>query len=361
MSNISTPISRIPPETLSEIFVQCLPVDSAPQNTQRLLSRVCSLWRSLVLATPILWASLDIGDHRGVLGPPLAVIHAHLQRSGTHPFPSLYRWHKVHIKLVGMTQDILDLIMLGDAPLLHSMQYDIMEARDFPIPFRMLHCCPRLESFQSRSFGSPLLLPLIDTSLTSLSLQTFLSVSECVSLLRLSPRLSSAKFDGLCCPNSSPVPHLTHPTLSTLTALGDHSPTLLAALTLPSLLNLTTEIEHPVTPLPGGWETTLPAFLERSNPTLHQLSLSPVASPRNVLAIQHRTHIAALWGFGLSRWDVHRDAPARWGAQTYANGVACLERVDIGLKVAPYDRSKADMKKLCAEGMRGGFYLEVPW
>ncbi|KAF8893107.1 hypothetical protein BD779DRAFT_1798457 [Infundibulicybe gibba] len=424
MSSISTPkptagISRIPPETLSEIFVQCLPVDSAPQNTQRLLSKICRLWRSLVLATPILWASLDIGDHRDVLGPPLAVIHAHLQRSGTRPFsftlraekhshnsPYLLaaltaltaarqRWHKVHIKLVGMTQDILDLITLGHAPLLQSMQYDVMEARDFPIPFRMLHCCPRLESFQSCCFGSPPLLPLVDTSLTSLSLQTFLSVSECVSLLHLSPRLSSAKFDGLCYSDSSPVLHLTHPTLSALTALGDHSPTLLAALTLPSLLNLTTEIEHPVTPLPGEWETTLPAFLERSNPTLHQLSLSvthirshellyilTLTPHLHVLSLRH-PHVMSLPFSAALVHALHPPPPpdlplcprlqilqlsgasdcpdgmctamlrARWGAQAYANGVACLERVDIGLEGGSYDRNKADMGSYVLRGCEG--------
>ncbi|KAF8893146.1 hypothetical protein BD779DRAFT_1509022, partial [Infundibulicybe gibba] len=65
MSNIprfSTPrrpgISHVPPEILQEIFALCLPPNFSLQNTQRLLSSVCRLWRTLVLITPTLWASL---------------------------------------------------------------------------------------------------------------------------------------------------------------------------------------------------------------------------------------------------------------------------------------------------------------
>ncbi|KAF8893113.1 hypothetical protein BD779DRAFT_1798462 [Infundibulicybe gibba] len=95
MSNIPLPapnraeIHRIPPEILSEIFVHCLvPEDenSATQNTQQRLGSVCRLWRTIALATPGLWASLDITCNNDVLCPPLPVIGAYLQRSGTHPF-----------------------------------------------------------------------------------------------------------------------------------------------------------------------------------------------------------------------------------------------------------------------------------
>ncbi|KAF8893142.1 hypothetical protein BD779DRAFT_1145458 [Infundibulicybe gibba] len=138
-------VSRIPLEILTEIFVHCLPADSASHETQQLLSGVCRLWRTLVLATPALWASLNIICDVDVPRPPLSVIHTHLQRSRNHPLSlNIYaqshirshshvlavltalaavrqRWRKVYIDSARMTQDILDLVTLGEAPLLESL------------------------------------------------------------------------------------------------------------------------------------------------------------------------------------------------------------------------------------------------
>ncbi|KAF8893106.1 hypothetical protein BD779DRAFT_1144653 [Infundibulicybe gibba] len=178
-----------------------------------------------------------------------------------------------------MTQDILDLIMLSGAPLLESIRCDASRfSQNLPIPLRMLHHCPRLESFQWHSVRSPLLLPLVDTPLTSVSLDTALSVSDCMALLRFSPRLSSAKFHSLYDHNSPSTPHLTHSTLRTLTAAGGHCTTLLDALTLPSLVDLDLIIGETRPPLPIRWEVALPAFLGRNNSMLRQLSLS-IAHP----------------------------------------------------------------------------------
>ncbi|KAF8869120.1 hypothetical protein BD779DRAFT_1682560 [Infundibulicybe gibba] len=241
-------VGRIPPEILSEIFLHCLPVDSASQNTQQVLSSVCRLWHTLALATPALWASLDIACGVDVLRPPLPVIRTHLRRSQTHPLSFILRTAdpeylladrpSIHIRLDWITQETLDLITEGDAPLLQSIRCDPCGLRGLPIPLRMLDRCPRLESFQwgpRRSFGSPLLLPLSDTKLTSLSLE-MISAQECIALLRLSPRLSSARFHVFNFPGPSATPHLTHPTLHTLTVVGVHFTTLPALLDL----NLTT-------------------------------------------------------------------------------------------------------------------------
>ncbi|KAF8893141.1 hypothetical protein BD779DRAFT_1670122 [Infundibulicybe gibba] len=299
MSNIPAPrgkrgdVSRIPPEILSEIFGHCL-VDFASQDTRQLLSSVCSLWRALVLATPALWASLDITCDGDILRPPLPVIRTHLQRSRTHtlafrictrsnPFyssdPSLLtaltaladarqRWRKVDITLFGMTQEILNLIVSGDTPLLQSIQCNEIAFQGyFPIPIRILRRCPRLEYFHWNSISSPLLLPVAVTQLTSLSLQTALSVSECITLLHLSPQLSSAWLYNIT-PGSSTTSPLTHPTLRAFTAGSEHFPGLLASLTLPALLEL-----NLVTGL-VKWDTELSTFLARGNPTLRHLSLT---------------------------------------------------------------------------------------
>ncbi|KAJ7892797.1 hypothetical protein B0H14DRAFT_2335064 [Mycena olivaceomarginata] len=53
---------RLPVDILREIFVACLPVDRNTMMSAReaplLLGRICSAWRSIVLTTPRLWASL---------------------------------------------------------------------------------------------------------------------------------------------------------------------------------------------------------------------------------------------------------------------------------------------------------------
>ncbi|KAF8893105.1 hypothetical protein BD779DRAFT_1144646 [Infundibulicybe gibba] len=390
-------IGRIPPEILGEIFIRC------PPHSPLRISSVCRLWRTLALATPALWASLDIKCDIAVSRPPLRVIQTHLQRSGTHPLsfilyaidvryfhnedPHLvpilttlaaarWRWYNVDITLTRMTQDILDLITQGDAPLLQSIRCDVTQA-NLSIPLHMLHC-PRLESFHWYSFGSLLkFLPPVDISLTSLSIGTILSGSECISLLRLCPRLSSANFYSVCSSDPSPAPHFIHPTLSTLTLTGEHFGMLLAALTLPALLDLNLTIREIITSLPTGWVTALSAFFERSNFTLRHLSLSithkgglePVLL--HILALTPHLHSLKLSdcrqdqdSLPFSAVLVHALNPppppgvplcprlqklvlsrvlgcpdgvctamfrARRGTQAQANGVACLEWANIEL------------------------------
>ncbi|KAF8893129.1 hypothetical protein BD779DRAFT_1145061 [Infundibulicybe gibba] len=402
-------ISRIPPEILSEIFACCLPVS---QIIQKRLSSVCRLWRTVALATPALWASLDITCNTDVLRPPLPIIHIYLQRSGTHPLSIILRaakdvhsngphlltvlaaltaarqrWRNVFIVLASMTQDILDLIILGDAPLLQSIRCNVINFRPrLPIPLRTLLDCPRLESFQWRCFRSPLLLPLGDTQLTSLSLRTTLSISECVTLLRLSPRLSLASFDGLNSSNHSTAPRLIHPALCILTAKGCF-PAFLDALALPGLLDLTL-----ITAAPPAteWDISLSAFLACSKPTLRQLTLSINHTLDHEPTLVHiLSLIPHLRSFSLSDGrpnsvlltatlirGLHPPPPpgiplcpclqrlylprisncpdglcsamvrARQGAQAHANGVACLERWHIGFEGGVHDCDQADIEEL---------------
>ncbi|KAF8875293.1 hypothetical protein BD779DRAFT_1563766 [Infundibulicybe gibba] len=425
-------IGRIPPEILSEIFVHCLPVlpDLALGNIQQLLSSVCRLWHMVVLNTPALWASLEVtcrNDNDPY--PPLLTIHAHLERSRTHPlsfiirrdeseyideqaWPSFHavlktlvtarqRWRHVYIELDVMTEDILDFITLGDAPLLQNFHCDIAYFRQIlPVPLReLVQGCPRLESFrwEGASPGS-LLQPLGDTQLTSVSILARLSASECTALLQLSPRLSSAK---LCVSNDGPSPasHLIHSTLCTLAAEGPYFGALLASLTLPALQDLDLNGHNVI--FSTEWEITLLTFFARSRPTLHQLSLSMSHNqnyePRLLRILTHTPHLR---GLKLSDYcpeflpftsviirGLHPssapDAPlcprlqsldirgvsycpdglcgamlrARWGTQAHTNGVACLEKVYIQMKDGVHNQDQADMEELRVEGMQGVIFL----
>ncbi|KAF8893117.1 hypothetical protein BD779DRAFT_1798465 [Infundibulicybe gibba] len=352
-------ISRIPPEILSEIFVHSLPVDFAAQNTQepqytqQVLSSVCRLWRALVLATPALWASLDITCNYHVLRPSLPIIRTHLQRSRSYPLsfvlraagdleyslstnPNLLpvltelatareRWWNVHIKLLRMTDEILDLITLGDAPLLQNMKCEML--------FRLSSTAAKHRhiAYIIVARNSPLCLRMYHHS---------------ASL----PASISAKLYSFYSSDPSPTPHLTHPTLSTLTTTGKHFPALLAALTLPALLDLDLTVES------TQWDVELSAFLTRSKPTLRRLSLtmtftqshnpallrilaltphlrslrlvgfppcpSPFTATLSARCIHHPRlefpvprppEPGTLWDPGLSRWPVQRDAPCALG------------------------------------------------
>ncbi|PPR02633.1 hypothetical protein CVT24_002118 [Panaeolus cyanescens] len=61
-SPILSPIRRIPPDVLGEIFYQCLSTHRNPimhsSEAPLLLTRVCRSWRSIAYSTPKLWSRL---------------------------------------------------------------------------------------------------------------------------------------------------------------------------------------------------------------------------------------------------------------------------------------------------------------
>lgn len=59
-----SPVRRVPPDILREVFINCLPDDRNPTMSSDeapvVLTRISSQWRTLALTTPRLWASLHI-------------------------------------------------------------------------------------------------------------------------------------------------------------------------------------------------------------------------------------------------------------------------------------------------------------
>ncbi|EIN03977.1 hypothetical protein PUNSTDRAFT_128533 [Punctularia strigosozonata HHB-11173 SS5] len=104
-------ISRLPPEVLGEIFWHCLPalpdahfnLTFRPRTSEAPLSlaRVCSLWRSIVLTTPRLHATLAIVQPavHGLLPPqgtyfrgqPVTALQTMIARAGNLPLDVLLR------------------------------------------------------------------------------------------------------------------------------------------------------------------------------------------------------------------------------------------------------------------------------
>ncbi|KAK7033297.1 hypothetical protein R3P38DRAFT_790814 [Favolaschia claudopus] len=87
-----SPIRRIPPEVLGEIFIHCLARQSMEPFVQAsgdqfplLLTQISSNWRNVALATPALWTSLAINITTASCIPNLDLIKTWIARSGSCP------------------------------------------------------------------------------------------------------------------------------------------------------------------------------------------------------------------------------------------------------------------------------------
>jgi len=64
LRSLLTPIRRLPPELLTEIFMHCLPrqrfIRPAPDQAPLLLAQICASWRRASISIPSLWTSLEL-------------------------------------------------------------------------------------------------------------------------------------------------------------------------------------------------------------------------------------------------------------------------------------------------------------
>ncbi|KAJ7037460.1 hypothetical protein C8F04DRAFT_1257025 [Mycena alexandri] len=104
-----SPLRRLPLDIIQEIFIACLPthrncVMSAVEGPV-LLGRICSLWRTVSLSTPRLWARLHIAEPGRAQQAPiyqekyaqrLAITKAWLERSGRCPLSISFDGSKIH-------------------------------------------------------------------------------------------------------------------------------------------------------------------------------------------------------------------------------------------------------------------------
>ncbi|KAJ7641577.1 hypothetical protein FB45DRAFT_359593 [Roridomyces roridus] len=86
LNALRDPVTRLPLEIASEIFVQCLPLEpprALPAETPALFLGVCNSWSTLVSSIPALWSKIHIEfpcseDFQ-------AVLERWFKRAGTHP------------------------------------------------------------------------------------------------------------------------------------------------------------------------------------------------------------------------------------------------------------------------------------
>ncbi|PBK91099.1 hypothetical protein ARMGADRAFT_1166656 [Armillaria gallica] len=99
------PIRRLPPEVLSEIFLQCIDEGGTENEASRFseetllrpktsldpsqcpwtLSKVCSKWRAISLSFPRLWSNIHLYVRDKKPPQSIRTLNLQLHRSGTHP------------------------------------------------------------------------------------------------------------------------------------------------------------------------------------------------------------------------------------------------------------------------------------
>ncbi|KAJ7479409.1 hypothetical protein B0H11DRAFT_2027357 [Mycena galericulata] len=89
------PMSRVPPEIISEIFLHCLPFEEAeplPSEAPLLLCQISSQWREIALSTPGLWSEISLLDPRsqGIC----LLLDTWLSRARRCPLSISIKWRK---------------------------------------------------------------------------------------------------------------------------------------------------------------------------------------------------------------------------------------------------------------------------
>jgi hypothetical protein len=293
-------IWQLPVETLSEIFVHCLPADDfwvSPRLAPILLTRICQRWRDVVVNMPIFWCRLFVVvSHKVVDWKNSAFLYdLWLQRSRKRPLSlTLHCCPDGSARLRNLldpyTAQIASLQVIVDRhTIIPDFPFkDLPGLQDLMLYWQTVHCD---ETAFERSF-SHLPSTLHNLKLKGELVNSFKMLSTCnlwdqltnvetrvkqprdlLDLLHRCPNLSSLE---ICLDFKSAamkrVEHFTHTSLQSLafscsgSAVLDSLPKLFNAFTLPNLRVL--EVRYVSSPWPHD---ELKAFMERSNSTMECL------------------------------------------------------------------------------------------
>ncbi|KAJ7498523.1 hypothetical protein FB451DRAFT_1548375 [Mycena latifolia] len=309
LDSIVYPVLTLPHEITSEIFKHCLPATRAlhsldPSEAPLLLLHVCSAWREIALATPALWATLDLNAVY-VRRHFSAIFDTWLARARQRPlsvkivgplfeianfdsFSASFRRHACGIQslklditvdsvedLEKMDTDLLGLIF----PLLQSLSIRLLangrEDLSVPSSINLFHDAPLLQEVLSFD-GPPYFIALPWQQLTKFTGQTY-TIADCLDALRLMPNLVEVRFallqEEASNGDHTSVSHLKIESFTLFEWLCEESGTyansteVLAFLTIPGLQTL--GILNPDSDVFD--DAVLDSFLSRSAPPLRRL------------------------------------------------------------------------------------------
>ncbi|KAJ7506836.1 hypothetical protein B0H11DRAFT_1794768 [Mycena galericulata] len=248
LNTVLDPITRLPLEISSDIFVLCLPALPRPNpNTAPMLFlNICHSWSAIAISTPALWAAIHI-----VAESPCddkSILEAWINRARGVP---------LSLSLVGASDTGLEALVRQNA---HQVQ-------DLRLCLRfgggIININAQFSSLQRLSVGRE------DGRILQLDLH------HCIELMRAAPCLVECDFFGLHFEDESPAGYISSLTHSHLRQLRLGKPSIqknnsvyiLHYLTLPILENLL------ISWFDIGSEDLF-AFFTRSSPSLRRLCLS---------------------------------------------------------------------------------------
>jgi hypothetical protein len=220
---ILSPLRRVPPEILSDIFVQCLPrtqyIGPMRHQAPLLLGQICRRWRQVAFSTPQLWSSISITVTGCDVAPAFGTLEAWFSRSmllplsfclqASHPiaspdlirsilqiaFKHVHRWRAVQLTFPH-TSDFrfpTELqVPCGRAGFLEhiSLCATHTPAETLKRIMAGLGDMPRLRGFEfSGPFSIFLLLRVPWSQITRLNLEAPISLDDCFDVLCMCPAL----------------------------------------------------------------------------------------------------------------------------------------------------------------------------
>jgi hypothetical protein len=292
LENLSAPVSRLPPELLSLIFLECLPASPKPwdpNSAPLLLMQICGHWRKIALSTALLWRHIHVELNTSSPESQIAWVENWLVRSSGCPLSVLLhsyganvghpvfnaivlhapQWEDLDIQLPYPL--ILTLLSAqNNLPMLRRLRIEITysPSRQFPIDTFLV--APMLRNVCLRVPLELVKLPWAQLTHCTLSLQG----NECVEFIRRTPQLVNCTLDDcvdfpeICQdPDQRAVSHLTslHLTEGGRTMM----PFIFNHITLPKLRELSVDlVDSTDWPHPIFME-----FLARSSCHLQRLAL----------------------------------------------------------------------------------------
>ncbi|KIL67015.1 hypothetical protein M378DRAFT_159972 [Amanita muscaria Koide BX008] len=146
-----TPIQRLHPEILAEIFTFCLSThDVGTNHAPLLLCNVCSSWRALAILTPLLWPNLNLRFKSLVDSNMQSVvdgIHTWLGRSGILPLT-------IRLRYFGLEVDFDPVLQVCDALSTYASRWKSLDVEMPGIVFASwpnLDAVPLLHTLRIRS------------------------------------------------------------------------------------------------------------------------------------------------------------------------------------------------------------------
>lgn len=264
---ILTPIERLPPEILSEIFLRLLPPTwgsesnlMVPRKVVMLPGQICRRWRKVALSTPKLYTSITIGREHGSVELEVALIKVWLARSGNLPLSLDYT--------LFLTRPITDFHPAIDEALPHSdrwknvsLAYPLSSVRNLGVIKGRLRCLEiltislegdlevqghQIDAFEiapqlrSLGFASPipphiLTVPWPQLTNFNIDIRRY-SLEDCLNVLALCPNLATCTLAWDYSPliTRHPPIHLLHLQSLNLEGYSDGS-NLFLHLSLPAL------------------------------------------------------------------------------------------------------------------------------